>query len=242
MAAKQVAPTLGAESFNCPHCGALAHQTWFKVFLDRYETNGAPNVPDPDLPKKIRADPTLNDHEGARERIAAHFERVLKKRPFINDKFGNYYGERGLVSCDVGQCFSCRELTIWVFDELLYPAHSFVIEPNADLPGDIRPDFEEAARIVNLSPRGAAALLRLCVQKICISLGEKGKTIDEAIAALVAKGLSTKIQKALDIVRVIGNEAVHPGQIDFRDDKNVAMELFGLVNLVTDAMITQPKN
>ena len=41
---------------------------------------------------------------------------------------------------------------------------------------------------------------------------------------------------------VIGNEAVHPGQIDLRDDVATAEELFALVNIIADAMISQPKH
>ena len=55
------------------------------------------------------------------------------------------------------------------------------------------------------------------------------------------KGLPPKIQQALDIVRVIGNNAVHPGQIDLRDDRSTAMRLFELVNLIAEVMITQQK-
>src|SRR4051812_34965142 len=90
-------------------------------------------------------------------------------------------------------------------------------------------------------PRGAAALLRLSIQKLCKQLGEKGKNIDEDIASLVSKGLNPRLQRSLDIVRVIGNEAVHPGTLDLRDDKETALKLFGLVNLIVDAMISQPK-
>lgn len=56
------------------------------------------------------------------------------------------------------------------------------------------------------------------------------------------KGLPVQIQQALDIVRVVGNEAVHPGQLDLRDDQDTALKLFGLVNLIAEVMITQPKH
>lgn len=55
------------------------------------------------------------------------------------------------------------------------------------------------------------------------------------------KGLSPQIQKALDVVRVIGNEAVHPGQIDLRDDRRTAETLFGLLNLIAEKTISEPK-
>lgn len=50
-----------------------------------------------------------------------------------------------------------------------------------------------------------------------------------------------KIQKALDSVRVIGNNAVHPGQIDLKDDTDTAISLFKLLNMIVEIMITQPK-
>ena len=58
---------------------------------------------------------------------------------------------------------------------------------------------------------------------------------------MVKKGLPAKVQQALDIVRVVGNNAVHPGQIDLKDDTETANSLFGLINLIVDVMVTQPK-
>jgi hypothetical protein len=48
------------------------------------------------------------------------------------------------------------------------------------------------------------------------------------------------VQKALDAVRVIGNDAVHPGQID-TDDPDTVGKLFSLTNLIVEYMITLPK-
>ena len=54
-----------------------------------------------------------------------------------------------------------------------------------------------------------------------VHLELKGKNIDDDIGALVKRGLDARIQKALDVVRVVGNNAVHPGQIDLRDDNEL---------------------
>lgn len=125
---------------------------------------------------------------------------------------------------------------------MAWPIQNNAPAPNPDLPNDVRLDFDEAGRIVQLSPRGASALLRLTIQKLCKELGGKGKNIDADIAALVKKGLDPRIQQALDVVRVIGNNAVHPGQVDLRDDVATAEKLFGLVNIIADTMISQPKH
>ncbi len=67
----------------------------------------------------------------------------------------------------------------------------------------------------------------------------EGKNINDEIGNLVQKGLDKRIQQALDVVRVVGNSAVHPGQIDLRDDKATASKLFGLVNVIVELQITQ---
>lgn len=126
-------------------------------------------------------------------------------------------------------------------DALVSISRGDVPPPNPDLPDHITKDYEEAGTIVELSPRGAAALLRLCIQNLCIHLGEPGKNLDRDIGAMVAKGLDEGVQKALDTVRVLGNEAVHPGTLDLRDDRETVKKMFGLVNAIAEAMITIPK-
>ena len=123
---------------------------------------------------------------------------------------------------------------------MVYPLASSAPHPNADIPVEIQNDFNEARDILGLSPRGAAALLRLVVQKLCKHLGESGTNINADIAELVKKGLPEMVQQSLDIVRVVGNNAVHPGQIDLDDNPLVATQLFDLVNVIAEIMISQP--
>lgn len=151
---------------------------------------------------------------------------------------GRYNGVGGVT---FAWCTHCQNESIWIGTKLIYPASTQAPPPNLDLPEDILPDYQEASNIIGDSPRGSAALLRLCIQKLCKHLGEPGKNINNDIAALVKKGLNPTIQKSLDVVRVIGNEAVHPGSIDLNDSPDTAIALFNLVNIITEAMITQPK-
>lgn len=62
-------------------------------------------------------------------------------------------------------------------------------------------------------------------------VGQKGKRIDDDIANLVRQGLDVKVQKALDVVRVVGNNAVHPGEI-LDDDKATAVQLLSVLNVM----------
>jgi hypothetical protein len=139
----------------------------------------------------------------------------------------------------ISLCDSCGKNCLWVGDEYVYPDRGNAPQPNSDMPKNILVDYEEASRIYKRSPRGAAALLRLAIQKLTVHLGCPGKNINEDIAALVAAGLPQQIQQALDVVRVTGNNAVHPGQID-ANDAALAEQLFPLVNVIVEYQISLP--
>ena len=152
--------------------------------------------------------------------------------------FGHQYENKDFT---LSKCNSCGAPTIWLNLTMIFPTESTAERPSPDLPEEVHHDFEEARSIANRSPRGAAALLRLSIQKLCRHLGEPGQNINADIASLVAKGLPLRVQQALDSVRVIGNEAVHPGSIDLKDDLDTVNRLFKLVNFIAQKMITEPR-
>lgn len=166
--------------------------------------------------------------------ICCHYSGLLP-----NGHWGNtqYVLEQTMTA----MCTHCKQISFWVNEKMVYPLTGNVEMANPDLPADIKNDYNEAKNIVNVSPRGAAALLRLAVQKLCIELGEKGKNINEDIESLVKKGLPKAMQQALDSVRVVGNNAVHPGTIDLNDKIEIAYALFGFVNIICEVLISQPK-
>lgn len=173
--------------------------------------------------------------------LAAGARIDASREPSISGLGSGQYKLQFLQNLNATQCFSCKRLAVWVSDKIVWPANSSIITPHDDMPPDVRVDFLEAAAIVDTSPRGAAALLRLAVERLMPHVDAKAKNINASIGFLVAKGLDSKMQKALDVLRVIGNEAVHPGQIDLRDDRPTALRLFDLVNLIVQALITTPK-
>lgn len=237
---KFVPPAVDQTAFNCPHCGALAKQTWFKLAAHALEKD--------ELPLRITEESFNPDNfkdiedKQQRQKVLEWAVRVKTGRPLLERNSNGRYSYADVFNVNISQCFNCNDVTVWIGSALAWPLRGDAPMPNGDLPEGVRLDFEEAGRILNLSPPGAAALLRLSIQKLCKDLGEKGKNIDDDIAALVKKGLDVRVQQALDVVRVIGNQAVHPGQIDLRDDRSTAEKLFGLVNPITEIMITQPKH
>ena len=139
----------------------------------------------------------------------------------------------------IARCDHCEKCSLWLIDKMLYPDVGVAPQPNADLPETVKALYLEAAAISTKSPRGAAALLRLAIQVLCKELGGKGGNINTDIAFLVGKGLPERVQQAFDIVRVTGNHAVHPGQIDV-DDPSVVGRLFDLINVIAEYTISMP--
>lgn len=238
MSTKFYPPELGKHEFNCAHCGVYAAQVWYIVAgrqgnWRRDQVNPQPHS----FPC-----PAGGTH---------HFEI----EPFTTTQNGNKVGmsvggrahvipkgENDLLTNEfyLSVCFHCAKHSLWNLDRMVYPPHGVVELPNTDLNEDIRADYLEAASVVQQSPRAAAALLRLCIQKLTMQLGLPGKNINQDIAVLVDRGLNPDIQQALDTVRVIGNNAVHPLEMDMKDNLQIAYALFALVNFIADQMITFP--
>ena len=212
--------------FQCPHCGVVAQQRWFSNYELANIVFG--------LYKHIYL-----EH---RERISDYQQTTIKqfldvaKQQFPADI--NSFIPKNL---SVAICQSCGEYSIWVDEDIVYPRKISIESPNEDLNEEIKAIYNEASKIFIDSPRGATALLRLALQLLLKQLGKEGKNINNDIKELVESGLSPKIQKALDLLRVVGNNAVHPGQINLNDNKDVALKLFKILNIIANEMITKPK-
>ena len=237
---RRVVPSVNETAFNCPHCDALAKQFWFSLRADgRPDKQPLPQIISAERRKQMNFD-SIEDID-SQKKLQQRANKMAEGRPFFEaGKDGNYAFEN-FYNVSVSECFNCKDVSIWIYDRLIYPIVGAAPPANQDLPDDIRRDYEEASSVLELSPRGSAALMRLAIQKLCKELGRPGKDINKDIKALVENGLNPLVQKALDAVRVIDNNAVHPGQIDLRDDRATAESLFGLINLITEKMISEPK-
>lgn len=138
-------------------------------------------------------------------------------------------------------CDHCYKLSFWYQERMIVPSEAPVPSHHEDIPDGCKSEYNEARDIASRSPKAAAALMRLVVQKLMIELGQTGKNINDDIGALVKAGMPAEVQKALDYCRVIGNNAVHPGEINIEDDPSVTYSLFEMVNFVIEDRITKPK-
>jgi hypothetical protein len=236
---KLVPPQLGTDAFSCPHCGAFTHQTWFKLYLHGFDKGETPWLAKYDA----KAHDAIKEIESEekRERLAKFAERLKRNSVTYRVVQDSRYLQSEMTNVWSSLCYTCDGFAMWVEDRLVYPRNNFEIVAHEDMPGGVKDDFNEAALIVDQSPRGAAALLRLAIQKLMPHLDQKGKDLNADIGALVQNGLGADLAKAMDVLRVVGNNAVHPGQIDLKDDKATALKLFAALNLVIERLISAPK-
>lgn len=235
---KYVYPSVKETAFNCPHCGALAKQFWRTAYAKQNPKDDVPFICSKEKVLEINLENVRAEAE--RTKLLRELQRLSLGVPFFKSK--REYSDFILQNVFISSCYNCDHPSVWIYDRLIYPIQGDAPEASSDLPEDILRDYKEASTILNASPRGAAALIRLAIQKLCIELGQPGKNINNDIGALVSNGLDSKIQKALDAVRGIGNNAVHPGQIDLKDNRQTAETLFRLLNIIAEKMISEPKH
>ena len=178
--------------------------------------------------------------------ISQHEWQVSLFQEDINEaasqKAGGQKSEKQINHTSIARCISCGNKSLWQNENLVYPLVAIFPKPNSEMSISVLSLYNEAGEISNKSPRGACALLRLAIQLLCKELGEEGKDINTDVKNLVKKGLPEIVKQSLDIVRVVGNKAAHPGQIELDvDNPETAESLFELVNLIVEYMIAMPK-
>jgi predicted RNA-binding Zn-ribbon protein involved in translation (DUF1610 family) len=138
------------------------------------------------------------------------------------------------------RCQHCGAECIWRFDRMIDPSGWIGPTPHEQMPENVLEFYTEASEIGGRSPRAAAALLRLGLQTLIDDLRPGGGDINAKIGALVKDGLDPDVQLAMDVVRVVGNNAVHPGELQIDDDPSLVPAMFELVNMIVEQMIARP--
>lgn len=199
----------GKKSFNCPHCFVFAQQKWNQV---RSQSE------------------TIVDSVG---------DRILNEYYEIEKGTGiTHYRDRDMLPSSILAfciCQSCKKPSLWYKNSLVYPIQNAVEDPNPLMPPEVMEIYNEARSVLNLSPRSSAALLRLGLEKLLPYLGAKKGNINQMIKQLVQeRKVIGKLQEAMDTLRVVGNDAVHPGLIDLegRDNRDVSLALFKILNFI----------
>lgn len=243
-------PSISKTSFHCPHCGTKAPQVW----LNCYGEEVSNKIPDVDYrsgvekfaeimktSKEFNREEKEEEIESAKEYFSIR-QKDAESGDFLTSKNKDgAYCYYSLDNIHFSVCQECERASLWVYDKLIIPSNDVEYKPHEDMPDDIKAVFLEASEINNKSPRAASALLRLCCEMLCNHLKAKGKNFNEQIGDLVKNGLDPTIQQCLDFVRFIGNEAIHPKEIDMQDTTETSSTLFFIVNEIVQEMISKPK-
>lgn len=210
-----VAPEFFKKAFHCPYCSTFSRMTWNTILEDQnIDTTAFPQY----------------------EELTYTSRNVYRCKADCCSKSSYWLGYRGAYQCEE-EVSNNQGLMIW-------PKTSTAEHAHEDMPEYIKKDYEEARQVSEVSPRAAVALLRLALQKLLKELGGTTGKIDSDIGELVAKNiLSKKLEKMSDILRIAGNNSVHPDKIGLNLDDNPELVdmLFRLINTIIEEAITAPR-
>lgn len=150
-------------------------------------------------------------------------------------------------------CQGCDQKTLWRDGRNVYPVASSAPAAHPQMNPEVKALFEEAGRVLPLSRRAGAALIRAALEKQLKILdpdAPSGARLDDHIARLSSR-VSKPLGELLDVVRYLGNSALHGSGEDelvylyLSDSKgsdDIAELLFGAINDLTDELIARPAN
>src|SRR5262249_30518266 len=190
---KHVSPAIDRLAFNCPHCDALARQFWFSVHADPLKSDEKPVLATAETIKTLAAG---NVEEAEHDRKLKWAEQMASGRPFLEVR--REFRNRDVQNVSISYCFNCNQMCLWVYDQLVWPKCIGGSEPKLHVSPNVRRESEEASQTLEASPRGAAALLRLTIEKLCKELGVSDESLKDDIGFFVREDIDARVQKVLD--------------------------------------------
>ena len=148
-------------------------------------------------------------------------------------------------------CLNCNGHAYWYRNpksqgsaELVHPCGATRPIPTCGLTTDEQNLYAEACKVSAISPRSAAALLRVIIESIAVRETDANRgTLNDKLNTLIdSRALSAGSQEGLHAVRLLGNESVHvPGQILVEDDPEIVDLLFEIVDTIVDELFVLPE-
>ena len=100
-------------------------------------------------------------------------------------------------------------------------------------------DLEEAAAILNKFPRGAAALMRVCIQKLVPLLEDNGEQLNQHVSSLVRKGLEVEMQQAMEVLQVLRSDPSQLNPLESQADRETALRFLDSLKAVLERRMLQ---
>ena len=219
-----IEPQLGAESFSCPHCNTVAHQDWYSLFL-RPENAAEVRVLTPETVKALRQDDAQRD---SIKEIDQFVERLKKNALTYEYQKHPHPLKVKMANLHISNCHSCNGFSLWVGGLLVFPTR---IDKTPEL---VEEDLEEAAAILNKFPRGATALMRVCIQKLVPLLKENGKELSDDISSLMRKGLEMEMQQAMEVLEFLRGDSAQLNSLESQADRETALRLLDSLKAVLE--------
>src|SRR5262249_736659 len=150
-------------------------QFWFSVHADPLKSDEKPVLATAETIKTLAVG---NVEEAEHDRKLKWAEQMASGRPFLEVR--REFRNRDVQNVSISYCFSCSQMCLWVDDQLVWPTRTSP-KPELHVVPDEPREYEEASQALEASPRGAAALLRLTIEKLCKELGVSGESLKDDI-------------------------------------------------------------
>jgi hypothetical protein len=229
-----IEPQLGTESFSCSHCNTVAHQDWYSLFL-KPENAAEVRVL---TPEGVTVS-TLRQGDAQRDNIKEidQFVERLKKNELTYEYQKHPHPLKvKMANLHISNCHSCNGFSLWVGGLLVFPTR---IDKTPEL---VEEDLEEAAAILNKFPRGATALMRVCIQKLVPLLEDNGKELNQRVSSLVRKGLEMEIQQAMDVLQVLRSDSTQLNPLGSEADRETALRFLDSLKEVLERRMSQNRD
>lgn len=179
-------------------------------------------------------------------------DKLERSQVHYIEKKKNKILEISLITCPNESCerttiimkdyFAKEYISVWykdgevVREKRIEPEFSYIHYPDY-IPEQVRQDYEEACKIVSLSPKASATLSRRCLQGMIRDFHnvKKKNLVDEINA--IQNDLGTDIFNALHSLRSIGNIGAHPESdinLIVEIDEGEAQKLIKFIELLMD--------
>ena len=116
---------------------------------------------------------------------------------------------------------------LWGASGMLPMPAKGVLPMSHKFPPGIRPRYEDAHRVSD--PGSACLLLRAVCEYLCRDKGVPGNGLHEMIGNLESAGAPPRLVKALNAIRVIGNNAAHGGERNYDLEKEQLLEVAHII-------------
>src|SRR5258708_6484372 len=128
-------PSISATSFNCPHCGALAQQFWWKLLADAYKRGEHPGLIYPhELGDLLESVEGSELEEDKKLRLAERFKLAATGAVIFSGKGESEYGLFPVTNLYISRCYHCDKASVWIYDRLVWPAQHEAPQASPDLP------------------------------------------------------------------------------------------------------------